>query len=142
MRSFRVSHDLILWQISSDGPQSRSIRLWSKTSRILMMIVCLLSIVQRHTPCSSNYCLRKKQNDSELTCGFNFPFEFCTKGTSHLQRPKKSSWRRNERMSKWHCQRTLYLKWYMKCFMMIIAHLISNPQFIIWNISYTVVIRL
>lgn len=37
----------------------------------------LLKTVQRHTCCSSNYCLRKKQNDSDLQCRFNFPFEPC-----------------------------------------------------------------
>ena len=41
--------------------------------------VDLLNMVQRHTCCSSNYCLRKKQNDSELKCRFNFPFESCIK---------------------------------------------------------------
>ena len=35
-------------------------------------------MVQRHT-CSSNYCLRKKGNDSDLKCRFNFLFEFCIK---------------------------------------------------------------
>ena len=37
----------------------------------------LLNTVQRHTRCSSNYCLRKRQNDSDLQCRFNFPFEPC-----------------------------------------------------------------
>ena len=35
----------------------------------------LLNTVQRHTHCSSNYCLRRKQNKSDLQCRFNFPFE-------------------------------------------------------------------
>ena len=35
----------------------------------------LLNTVQQHTRCSSNYCLRKKENESELHCRFNFPFQ-------------------------------------------------------------------
>lgn len=38
----------------------------------------LLNTVQRHTHCSSNYCLRKRQNDSDLQRRFNFPFEPCS----------------------------------------------------------------
>lgn len=38
----------------------------------------LLNMVQRHTRCSTNYCLRKKQNETELKCRFNFPFQLCT----------------------------------------------------------------
>lgn len=37
--------------------------------------VDLLNTVQRHTRCSTNYCLRKKQNETELKCRFKFPFE-------------------------------------------------------------------
>ena len=37
----------------------------------------LLNTVQRHTRCSTNYCLRKKHNESELKCRFHFPFEQC-----------------------------------------------------------------
>ena len=32
-------------------------------------------MVQRHTRCSTSYCLRKKGNEKELKCRFNFPFE-------------------------------------------------------------------
>ena len=39
--------------------------------------VDLLNTVQRHTRCSTNYCLRKKQNETELKCRFKFPFEPC-----------------------------------------------------------------
>lgn len=34
--------------------------------------VNLLNAVQRHTRCSTNYCLRRKQNESDLKCRFNF----------------------------------------------------------------------
>ena len=37
--------------------------------------VNLLNAVQHHTRCSTNYCLRQKQNESDLKCRFNFPFE-------------------------------------------------------------------
>ena len=40
--------------------------------------VDLLNMVQRHTRCSKNYCLRKKQNESDLRCRFHFPFQPCT----------------------------------------------------------------
>ena len=35
----------------------------------------LLNTVERHSYCSSDYCLRRKQNKSELQCRFNFPFK-------------------------------------------------------------------
>ena len=37
--------------------------------------VDLLNMVQRHTRCSTNYCLRKKSNENELKCRFHFPFD-------------------------------------------------------------------
>ena len=40
--------------------------------------VDLLNMVQRHTRCSTKYCLRKKQNESDLGCRFHFPFQPCT----------------------------------------------------------------
>ena len=40
--------------------------------------VDLLNMVQRHTRCSTNYCLRKKSNEKELKCRFHFPFDHCT----------------------------------------------------------------
>ncbi|CAB4010673.1 ATP-dependent DNA helicase PIF1, partial [Paramuricea clavata] len=39
--------------------------------------VDLLNMVQRHTRCSTGYCLRKKSNETELKCRFHFPFEHC-----------------------------------------------------------------
>ena len=39
--------------------------------------VDLLNMVQRHTRCSTGYCLRKKANETELKCRFHFPFENC-----------------------------------------------------------------
>ena len=35
----------------------------------------LLNMVQRHTRCSTSYCSRKRGNEKELKCSFNFPFE-------------------------------------------------------------------
>ena len=37
----------------------------------------LLNMVQRHTRCSTNYCLNKKSSESELKCRFHFPFDHC-----------------------------------------------------------------
>ncbi len=37
----------------------------------------LLNTVQRHTHCSTKYCLRHKQIESKLSCRFNFPFDKC-----------------------------------------------------------------
>ena len=34
-------------------------------------------MVQQHTRCSTNYCLRKKSNESELKYRFHFPFDHC-----------------------------------------------------------------
>lgn len=39
----------------------------------------LLNTVQRHTRCSTNYCLKHKQNEADLQCHFNFPFNLCDK---------------------------------------------------------------
>ncbi|XP_028408480.1 uncharacterized protein LOC114531038 isoform X1 [Dendronephthya gigantea] len=39
--------------------------------------VDLLNMVQRHTRCSTSYCLRKKSNETELKCRFHFPFDNC-----------------------------------------------------------------
>ncbi|XP_028394509.1 uncharacterized protein LOC114518706 [Dendronephthya gigantea] len=41
--------------------------------------VDLLNMVQRHTRCSTSYCLRKKSNETDLKCRFHFPFEHCPK---------------------------------------------------------------
>lgn len=41
--------------------------------------VNLLSTVQWHTHCSTNYCLKHKRNESDLECCFNFPFNLCDK---------------------------------------------------------------
>ncbi|CAB3994683.1 ATP-dependent DNA helicase PIF1, partial [Paramuricea clavata] len=41
--------------------------------------VDLLNMVQRHTRCSTSYCLRKKSNETDLKCRFHFPFDICPK---------------------------------------------------------------
>ena len=40
--------------------------------------VDLLNTVQRHTRCSTNYCLRKKTNEKELKFRFHIPFDHCS----------------------------------------------------------------
>ena len=41
--------------------------------------VDLLNMVQRHTHCTTSYCLRKKSNETEVKCRFHFPFDLCPK---------------------------------------------------------------
>jgi hypothetical protein len=41
--------------------------------------VDLLNMVQRHTRCSTSYCLRKKSNEADLKCRFHYPFDHCSK---------------------------------------------------------------
>ena len=40
--------------------------------------VDLLNTCQRHTRCSTQYCLKQKSNQSEQTCRFKFPFQLCS----------------------------------------------------------------
>lgn len=49
----------------------------------------LLNLVQRHTQCSTAYCLPKQQQENEVSCRFNFPKECC--GKTHLQYEKLKS---------------------------------------------------
>lgn len=46
--------------------------------------VDLLNSVQRHTTCSSKYCLRKNDK-SALECRFHFPFESCSDTTLQFE---------------------------------------------------------
>lgn len=48
--------------------------------------VDLLNSVQRHTQCSTKYCLRKTKNSDELKCRFNFPFDNCNKTTIEFEK--------------------------------------------------------
>ena len=45
----------------------------------------LLNTVQRHTRCSSAYCLKRKPNDNEAKCRFNFPKDPCDKTTLQFE---------------------------------------------------------
>jgi len=77
------------WLLSTYNPDPPSNGTWIKPSihpcqRLHTNVqdsdsdyVDLLNTVQRHTNCSSNYCLRKKQNEADLKCRFKFPFEPC-----------------------------------------------------------------
>lgn len=38
----------------------------------------LLNTVQRHTHCSTKYCLKQKPNENNVQCRFNFPFPLCS----------------------------------------------------------------
>ena len=43
----------------------------------------LVNLVQRHTNCSTAYCLCKKRESDGLSCRFDFPKEICEK--THLE---------------------------------------------------------
>ena len=53
--------------------------------------VDLLNMVQRHTRCSTSYCLRKKSNETELKCRFHFPFDLCPKTRLEFEKNHSSS---------------------------------------------------
>ena len=76
--------------------------------------VDLLNTVQRHTHCSSNYCLRKKQSETDLKCRFHFPFELSTntilefdsihsKSTNDSYKVKVITKRNDLRLNNRHC---------------------------------------
>ena len=50
-----------------------------KDNQMEVDYIDLLNSVQRHTKCSTKYCLRPGENNSELKCRFNFPFVDCVK---------------------------------------------------------------
>ena len=51
----------------------------------------LPNMVQRHTHCSTSYCLRKKSTDSEPICRFNFPMDLCPKTKLEFEQIKTKS---------------------------------------------------
>lgn len=51
----------------------------------------LLNTVQRHTHCSTSYCLRKQSNQSELKCRFNFPTDHCCKTRLEFEKVNSKS---------------------------------------------------
>ncbi|CAB4002039.1 Hypothetical predicted protein [Paramuricea clavata] len=53
--------------------------------------VDLLNMVQRHTRCSTSYCLRKKSNETELKCRFHFPFDISPKTKLEFEKIHSSS---------------------------------------------------
>ena len=76
------------WLLSTYNPNPREDGFWIKPSihpcqrqhRDIMNTqqsdddyVDLLNTVQRHTRCSTEYCLRKKKNETNVNCQFNFP---------------------------------------------------------------------
>ena len=58
-------------QIHPCQRQYKDIPEWEKDSDY----VDLLNMVERHTRCSTSYCLKKKKSDSELKCRFQFPYD-------------------------------------------------------------------
>ena len=76
------------WLVTSVNPHPPDTEVWAKPpvhpcKRKYSEItdcdsdyVDLVNTVQRHTHCSTSYCLKKK-SESEVKCRFNFPFEHC-----------------------------------------------------------------
>ena len=48
--------------------------------------VNLLNTIQRHRRCSTNYCLKHKQNESDLKRRFNYPFDLCDKNRLEFEK--------------------------------------------------------
>ena len=48
--------------------------------------VNLLNTVQRHTRGSTNYCLKRKDNESDLKCRCNYPFDLCDKTKLEIEK--------------------------------------------------------
>ncbi|XP_020896155.1 uncharacterized protein LOC110235051 [Exaiptasia diaphana] len=53
--------------------------------------VDILNMVQRHTRCSTNYCLRKKSSENELKCRFHFPFDHCSQTKIEFEKVNSKS---------------------------------------------------
>ena len=53
--------------------------------------VDLINTCQRHTHCSTAYCLRKTNIDSELRCRFKFPFEHCQETRLEFEEVQKKN---------------------------------------------------
>ena len=74
------------WLLSTMNPNPPDEHMWirpdvhpcQKQYKDIPDYVDLLNMVQRHTRCSTNYCLRKKSNENELKCRFHSPFSHCT----------------------------------------------------------------
>ena len=93
--------------------------------------VNLLNTVQRHTRCSTNYCLKHKQNESDLKCRFNYPFDLCdktrlefekihTKDKSVQYRAKIVTKRNDTRLN--NHQRVQLQGWRANCDIQVIIH--------------------
>ena len=77
--------------LSTNNPQPPEDESWTKpvihpcrkkfqdipNSQLENDYIDLLNTVQRHTHCSTSYCLKRKQENSELQCRFKFPFDLC-----------------------------------------------------------------
>ena len=99
----------------------------------------LLNSVQRHTKCSTAYCLRKKQQEDEVSCRFNFLKECCEQ--THLEYEKLKSkdglehykvkvvTKRNDGRLNNH-QRVQLQGWRANCDIQVIIDYHSCPEYI------------
>ena len=67
------------WTKPSVHPCNKHRYLDKSNDKLYHDYVDLLNTVQRHTRCSTNYCLKRKQNESNLKCRFNFPLNLSDK---------------------------------------------------------------
>ena len=92
------------WLISTVNPLPPDSNLWMRpkihpaqvrsetldtSEKKEMDYIDLINSVQRHTRCSTSYCLKKSKDLQELHCRFHFPFSTCEK--SHLKIEKVNS---------------------------------------------------
>ena len=80
---------LIHLSLMNFGPFLNHIPVLSHSKTLTVIYHDLLNSVQRHTRCSAAYCLRKKANNDEPQCRFNYPFPEQT--TSYLEFEKRTS---------------------------------------------------
>ena len=80
------------WLVTSFNPQPPDTEMWVKPSvhpckRKFSEIADSDSdyVNLLNTKCSTSYCLKKKNNDSDLKCRFNYPFESCEKTTVEFE---------------------------------------------------------
>jgi hypothetical protein len=95
-------------------------------------------MVQRHTRCSTSYCLRKKSNETELKCRFHFPFDHCprtklefekihTSGDNEHYRAKIVTKRNDSRLN--NHQRLQLQGWRANCdIQVVIDHYLNISQ--------------
>ena len=72
------------WLLSTVNPNPPDEDMWIRPEiQPCQKSYTVKNMVQRHTHCSTSYCLRNKSNETEIKWRFNFPFDVCTQ--THLK---------------------------------------------------------